>query len=54
MQLIDSILTQAASIATVRLTQANLRKESEPLDEVARLIEPLRDAWNAIGDRLPS
>ena len=40
--------------ATVRLTQANLRKESEPLDEVARLIEPLRDAWNDIGDRLPS
>jgi flagellar protein FliS len=35
---------------TVRLTHANLRNDMAALDECQRLIEPLRDAWLAIGD----
>lgn len=34
----------------LRLTQANLRNDEAALDECVRLIGPLRDAWNAIGD----
>ena len=34
----------------VRLTHANLRNDLAALDECQRLIEPLRDAWSAIGD----
>jgi flagellar secretion chaperone FliS len=35
---------------TVRLTHANLHNDLAALDECQRLIEPLRDAWLAIGD----
>lgn len=35
---------------TVRLTHANLRNDPAVLDECQRLIEPLRDAWLAIGE----
>ena len=35
--------------AMVRLTQANLRNDAASLDEVERLIRPLRDAWATIG-----
>ena len=33
---------------SMRLTQANLRSDPALLDECKRLIEPLREAWNAI------
>lgn len=32
----------------LRLTQANLRNDEAALDECERLIQPLRDAWQAI------
>ena len=36
----------------LRLLQANLRNDESALDECARLIEPLRDAWIAIGPQV--
>ena len=36
----------------VRLLQANLRNDESALDECARLIGPLRDAWIAIGPQV--
>lgn len=33
----------------IRLTQANLSNDERILDECARLVAPLRDAWVAIG-----
>lgn len=38
----------------LRLTQANLYNDPTALDEVERLVAPLRDAWASIGERLPS
>lgn len=35
--------------AVMRLTQANLRNDPALLDEVDRLVRPLRDAWATIG-----
>jgi flagellar protein FliS len=32
----------------LRLTQANLRNDAAALDECKRLIDPVREAWNAI------
>lgn len=40
--------------AQVRLMHANRRNDDPALAEVLSLIEPLRDAWVSIGDRLPS
>lgn len=37
---------------TLRLTQANLHNDEKALDECGKLIEPLRSAWAAIGDRV--
>lgn len=37
---------------SMRLTQANLRSDPALLDECKRLIEPLREAWNAIGPQV--
>ena len=34
---------------TLRLTQANLNNDVAALDECVRLIEPVRQAWIAIG-----
>jgi len=34
---------------TLRLTQANLHNDAAALEECARLIEPVRSAWAAIG-----
>ena len=34
---------------TMRLTIANLHNNEEALDECQRLVQPLRDAWSAIG-----
>jgi flagellar protein FliS len=33
---------------SLRLTQANLRNDEALIDECARLVEPLQDAWSAI------
>jgi flagellar secretion chaperone FliS len=40
------------SYVTLRLTQANLNDDDDALAECARLIEPLRDAWRAIGPQV--
>ncbi len=37
---------------TVRLTHANLNNDDAALAECARLIEPVRSAWRAIGPQL--
>ena len=36
----------------LRLLQANLRNDESALDECARLLGPLRDAWVAIGPQV--
>ncbi|EGJ11380.1 MULTISPECIES: flagellar export chaperone FliS [Rubrivivax] len=36
----------------LRLTHANLRNDEAVLDECQRLMQPLQDAWNAIGDKV--
>ena len=33
---------------SLRLTQANLRNDSQAIDECAQLIQPVREAWQAI------
>jgi len=46
-------LHELYAYVTLRLTQANLNNDEAMLDECARLIQPLRDAWVAIApDRL--
>lgn len=40
--------------AQVRLMHANLRNDDPALAEVLALIEPVREAWVAIGGHLPS
>lgn len=37
---------------TLRLTQANLHNDTERLEEVKRLVQPLRDAWESIGPQV--
>jgi flagellar secretion chaperone FliS len=36
------------SYVTARLVDANLRRDPEPIDEVIRLLRPLREAWAQI------
>jgi flagellar protein FliS len=36
----------------LRLTQANLHNDAQALDECARLLQPLRDAWAEIEPRV--
>jgi len=36
----------------MRLTQANLRSDEAALDECVALVMPLREAWQAIGERV--
>jgi flagellar protein FliS len=36
----------------LRLIQANLNNDEAALDECLRLMAPLREAWQAIGDRV--
>lgn len=38
----------------VRLMHANLHNDATALDEVLRLIEPVREGWVGIGTRMPS
>ena len=42
------------SYVAVRLTYANLKNDESVIEECARLIEPLRNAWAQIGDRVPT
>ena len=42
-------LSNLYNYATVQLTRSNLRNDPALLNEVERLIRPLRDAWAAIG-----
>lgn len=37
---------------TTRLTQANIRNDETILDECVALVEPLREAWRAIGNQV--
>lgn len=38
----------------VTLTRANLANDDDALAECARLIEPVREAWSAIGAQVPA
>lgn len=46
-----SNLSNLYAYISLRLTQANLRNDETILDECANLMAPVREAWNAIGDR---
>lgn len=39
---------------TLRITQANLHNDEAPLQECVNLMTPLREAWIAIGQQVPS
>ena len=45
-------LSDLYAYLSLRLTQANLHNDPERLEEVKRLVQPLRDAWNAIGSQV--
>jgi flagellar protein FliS len=45
-------LASLYAYVALRLTYANLRNDEAALDECARLIGPLRDAWVAIGPKV--
>ena len=45
-------LSDLYSYLTMRLTQANIRNDESILDECVSLVEPLRQAWRAIGDQV--
>lgn len=47
-----SELSDLYTYVSMRLTQANLKSSPEILDECKRLIEPLREAWIAIGAQM--
>mgnify|MGYP002360953127 FL=1 len=47
-------LSSLYGYVAMRLLQAHARNYEAALDECLRLITPLRDAWETIGDRLPS
>jgi flagellar protein FliS len=40
--------------ALLRILQANLKADVNALDEVVRLIEPVREAWASIGSQIES
>lgn len=40
------------TFVTMRLTQANLRNDSALIEECKGLVEPLREAWNAIAPQV--
>jgi flagellar protein FliS len=40
------------SYITLRLTQANLRNDEAAIEECQRLIQPVKDAWDAIGEQV--
>lgn len=45
-------LDQLYTYLAMRLTQANARNDDALLEECVRLIQPLRDAWGAIGEKV--
>ena len=45
-------LSSLYAYVALRLTAANLRNDEAALDECVRLIEPLREAWIAIGPQV--
>jgi flagellar secretion chaperone FliS len=45
-------LRQLYDYVVVRLAQANLRNDERALDECLTLIQPLREAWAAIGPQV--
>ena len=49
---ISNDLSDLYAYITVRLMHANLRNDESALDECASLMEPIRSAWNDIGDQV--
>ncbi len=47
-------LSDLYAYVCLRLIQANLNSDEAALDECLTLVTPLRDAWQAIGDRVDS
>jgi flagellar protein FliS len=47
-------LSDLYTYVSMRLMQGHARNDDAALDECRRLVVPLRDAWAAIGDRIPS
>lgn len=45
-------LSDLYAYVSLRLIQANLNNDEAALDECLRLMAPLREAWQAIGDRV--
>lgn len=45
-------LNELYAYVCMRLTQANLRSDEAALDECIALVSPLREAWQAIGERV--
>ena len=45
-------LSDLYAYVCLRLIQANLNSDEAALDECVALVTPLRDAWQAIGDRV--
>ena len=45
-------LADVYAYVTLRLTQANLRNDTAALDECARLMQPLREAWASIAPQV--
>ena len=45
-------LSDLYAYVCLRLIQANLNNDEAALDECVALVSPLRDAWQAIGDRV--
>ncbi|MFM2066756.1 MAG: flagellar export chaperone FliS [Pseudomonadota bacterium] len=47
-------LSNLYAYVSMRLMQAHVRNDEAALEECTRLIQPLREAWAQIGDRVPS
>jgi flagellar secretion chaperone FliS len=45
-------LTDLYAYVTLRLTQANLRNDTQALDECLALMQPLREAWASIASQV--
>ena len=47
-----SDLRDLYTYVTMRLTEANLRNDEAAIEECQRLMQPIKDAWDAIGDQV--
>ncbi|MEO8299152.1 MAG: flagellar export chaperone FliS [Burkholderiales bacterium] len=47
-------LSDLYTYVSMRMMQAHLRNDEAALDECRRLVEPLREAWVAIGAQVPA